>query len=274
MAAAALVIPRTYNIASVKRPATFIFVHGLGDTGEGLSPIADAMSPAFPHVKWVLPTAPRMPVTANMSERMTSWFDIYSFDFRYDQSEEDRSGMLKSARTIDQLIQKEIDAGVPPERIVLGGFSQGGAMTLLAGLSARGEEGVAGGKEGWKLGGLAVLSGWLPLHSQFREMLSPKATSMPIYWGHGTSDPIVRYKAAQDSVAQLTSNLGLALLENTTLSGDILSSTSSTSTPPAGQGNNIGETGLCFRSYKWVGHSLCAREQQDLQEFLKRVLPE
>lgn len=75
--------------------------------------------------------------------------------------------MLESARTIDKYIQDEINAGIPVERIVVGGFSQGGSMSLLAGLTARREDGLFGGKSGWKLGGVAVLSGWMPLQDAF-----------------------------------------------------------------------------------------------------------
>lgn len=96
---------------------------------------------------------------------MPGWFDLPSWNLG--DKHEDRDGMLESARTIDKYIQDEINAGIPVERIVVGGFSQGGSMSLLAGLTARREDGLFGGKSGWKLGGVAVLSGWMPLQDAF-----------------------------------------------------------------------------------------------------------
>lgn len=88
--------------------------------------------------------------------RFDHWhrFDIYSFGF---DTDEDEMGMLQSARMINGLISAEVDGGIDPRRIVLGGFSQGGAMSLLTGLT--GER---------KLAGVAVLSGWLPLRAKFK----------------------------------------------------------------------------------------------------------
>ena len=83
-------------------------------------------------------------------------FDIYSFGF---QTDEDEDGMLKSAKSINQLITRETESGIEPGRIVLGGFSQGATMSLLTGLS--GER---------KLAGLAILSGWLPMQKKFHEV--------------------------------------------------------------------------------------------------------
>lgn len=85
---------------------------------------------------------------------MKSRFDIYSFGFT---GAEDEEGMLESARSINQLITTEVDEGVDPARVVLGGFSQGGTMSLLTGLTSE-----------RKLGGLVVLSGWLPLREKFK----------------------------------------------------------------------------------------------------------
>lgn len=93
-------------------------------------------------------------------------FDIYSFGF---DTEEDEMGMLQSARLINQLITAEVDSGTDPSRIVLGGFSQGAAMSLLTGLT--GER---------KLAGIAALSGWLPLRSKFKAVgLFPPCLDLP-----------------------------------------------------------------------------------------------
>lgn len=94
-----------------------------------------------------------------------SRFDIYSFGFN---TEEDEKGMLESARKINELITEEVEAGIEPSRIILGGFSQGGTMSLLTGLT--GER---------KLGGLIVLSGWLPLRNKFKAVSEYSAQRTP-----------------------------------------------------------------------------------------------
>ena len=93
-------------------------------------------------------------VSFSEAPHLYSRFDIKSFDFN---AEEDEKGMLESSRQLNELISAEIDAGLDASRIVLGGFSQGGAMTLLTGLTSE-----------RKLAGLAVLSGFLPLHHKFK----------------------------------------------------------------------------------------------------------
>jgi predicted esterase len=130
------------------------------------------------HIKWVLPHAyvtwlpqlmlslltrlcaarPTKPVTANFGMEMPSWFDIYSFGF---DSKEDEAGMLQTRSALNALISDEVDNGTPPERVILGGFSQGAAMSLLTGLT--GER---------KLGGVVCLSGWLPLREKFKAVCS------------------------------------------------------------------------------------------------------
>jgi len=91
-------------------------------------------------------------------------FDIYSFGF---SGAEDKEGMMKSSGSINELIEQEITNGIDPSHIVLGGFSQGGAMTLLTGLTSR-----------YKLAGLTVLSGWLPLRTQVKEVSLSSAINM------------------------------------------------------------------------------------------------
>ena len=99
-------------------------------------------------------------------------FDIYSFGF---DTDEDEKGMVESARLIDQVITSEIDSGIDANRIILGGFSQGGTMSLMSGLTS-----------GRKLAGLAVLSGWLPLRNKFKSVRtsyqSLKLSESPYRW--------------------------------------------------------------------------------------------
>lgn len=113
--------------ASVKQTATIIFSHGLGDTAAGWSPFAHSLKSRHPHIKWILPTAPNQPVTLNGGMPMPSWFDIRSLTppVMGQPSMEDEAGMLTSSRRISQLISDEVDNGIPSDRIVVAGFSQG-----------------------------------------------------------------------------------------------------------------------------------------------------
>ncbi|KAA1466740.1 Phospholipase/carboxylesterase [Dentipellis sp. KUC8613] len=224
-----------------KHTATVLFIHGLGDTGDGWRPVADMFQadPGLSHVKWVLPHSPSIKVTANMGLEMPSWFDIISFGF---DCEEDETGMLRSAHAINQLISAEIDSGVPPERIVVGGFSQGAAMSLLTGLSNE-----------RKVAGIVALSGWAPLRHKLKAMASRHATSIPIFWGHGTHDPLVKFEFALDSIEFLKNRVGIPA---TTLSA-----------PDA-----AGLKGICFNTYS-TGHSTTEKELDDLKGWLKKVIP-
>ncbi|KAJ7098705.1 Phospholipase/Carboxylesterase-domain-containing protein [Mycena belliarum] len=222
--------------ALTKHTATVIFVHGLGDTGLGWKPVADMFKTDLPHVKWVLPHGPSMPVTANGGMVMPSWFDILSFGF---DTEEDQPGMLETMHSLNQLITAEVDAGIPANRIVLGGFSQGGAMSLLTGLTAE-----------RKFAGLAILSGWLPLHKSFKSMASEHAASIPIFWGHGKADPLVKFALARMSVDHLKKDIGIPEAPST---GEL--------------------KGLSFNAYEGVGHSTNQQEFDDLMVWLKKALP-
>jgi len=112
------------------------------------------LGPTLPHVKWILPHAPQQSVTANFGMIMPSWFDIKDFSFN---SAEDERGMLTSVRMLEGVIRQEVESGLDASRIVLGGFSQGGVMSLLGGLTSE-----------RKLGGVVVLSAWLPLQAKFK----------------------------------------------------------------------------------------------------------
>ncbi|KIJ69850.1 hypothetical protein HYDPIDRAFT_79026 [Hydnomerulius pinastri MD-312] len=249
-----------------KHTATVIFLHGLGDSGKGWLGIINEFKDQLPHIKWLLPNAPSRRITANWDAMFPAWFDLPSWDLG--DTNEDRVGMFESARTIDKHIQDEVDAGIPVERVVLGGFSQGGAMSILAALTARGEEGVAGGKEGWKLGGVAILSGWMLLQDEFPKMVSPHLATTPVLMCHGTVDNVVPYSLGQKAATKLTTQFNMPSLENLTLAMQVPLSGYS---PEDGK---MGVPGLSFRSYRSSGHEACDRTLEDLKVFLGRVLPQ
>ncbi|KXN89453.1 Acyl-protein thioesterase 1 [Leucoagaricus sp. SymC.cos] len=237
MAAAPIALKFLTVPAITRHTATVIFIHGLGDTGFGWKPVADLfrVDPDLHHVKWILPHSRVQPVTANMGMEMPSWFDIYSFGFKV---AEDEKGMLESKKLISQIIVDEINAGTPPSRIFLGGFSQGGAMSLLVGLTGE-----------WKLAGLSILSSWLPLRAKFKAMASPHAASVPIFWGYGTNDSLIEQSFTNASVAFLKDTLGV---------------------PPA---KCLEERGLWVESYSGMGHETCQKELDALRAFIKKHIP-
>jgi len=227
---------------TTKHTATVIFLHGLGDTGHGWSDPVSAFGrdPALSHVKWILPHAPTESVTANFGMRMPAWFDIRSFDFN---SDDDESGMLRTVSSVNQLVSAEVDSGIDPGRIVIGGFSQGAAMSILTGLTNE-----------RKLAGIVALSGWVVLRHKFKAMSSPNASSIPIFWGHGTADPLVTFQIGKTSVEFLKTNIGLSAVTS-------------------GASDAATLEGVMFKEYPGLQHGASPRELVDLKEWLKKILP-
>lgn len=172
--------------ATAKHTATLIFFHGLGDTGHGWASSLRAIQ--APHVKIICPTAPDMPVTLNAGFRMPSWFDLRSLD---SNTPEDEDGICKAASMVHSLVGKEIDGGIPSNRIAVGGFSQGGALAIFSALTFV-----------QPLAGIIGLSCWLPLHRKFpAEAVGNKET--PLLQCHGNCDPVLPYKWGQLSASIL-----------------------------------------------------------------------
>ena len=152
-------------------------MHGLGADARDFYGIPPELGlPAELHVRYVFPNAPRMPVTINQGLLMRAWYDVAGFGVR----DQDESGIRRSAEWIDELIGREAARGVPANRIVLGGFSQGGAMALFAGL--RYPEALAG---------VMCLSGYLLLPDALDAEASDANRSVSIFQAHGTADPMV-----------------------------------------------------------------------------------
>eukprot|EP01135_Chromosphaera_perkinsii_P007237 Nk52_evm45s745 gene=Nk52_evmTU45s745 len=165
---------------SAKHTATVIFMHGLGDSGNGWSPVMNMLK--APHVKYICPNAPDQPVTLNMGMKMPSWYDIYSLDDK--EANEDEEGIEKSANSIKALIEQEIESGIPANRIVVGGFSQGGAIALWTGLTYTKAS----------LAGVMALSCYLPLRKKLPGVMTDANKKVPLLQCHGDSDMVVRYK--------------------------------------------------------------------------------
>ena len=168
-------------------------IHGLGDSNRGWLDVAGMMHQQMPHVKFVLPNAPTSPVTLNGGMAMPSWYDITSLD---DRANQPCAGIEESRAVVDALIAAEVAAGIPLDRIVVGGFSQGGAMSLYAGLQYPG-----------RLAGVLVMSGYLAAAEKFE--LAPAAAATPVAHFHGSDDPTVKIEWARQG-ADLLKAAGVA----------------------------------------------------------------
>jgi phospholipase/carboxylesterase len=173
--------------------ATVIVLHGLGADGYDFVPIVKEFeSLGAPRARYVFPHAPQMPVTINNGYVMRAWYDILGTDL---VRREDERGVHQSQAAVEALIAREVARGVPRRRIVLAGFSQGGAITLQVGL-----------RQPEPLAGLIVLSSYLPLSATVAAELVPAAKAVPILMAHGTQDPVVpleRGTSSRDQLQQL-----------------------------------------------------------------------
>ena len=167
--------------------SSIVWLHGLGDSGEGWAGAFDPKK--FPSTKMIFPTAPSRPITLNGGFPMPGWFDINGLD---ESSPEDRAGFAEAKARIEGIIQGEIQAGVPADKIVLGGFSQGGAVTLHVVL-----------RSSTKIAGAVVMSGWLPLKADYPQALTEVGKSMPYFHGHGDADGVVKFQWGQHSAEKL-----------------------------------------------------------------------
>jgi len=158
--------------------ASVIWLHGLGADGHDFEPIVPELKlPAELPLRFVFPHAPVRPVTLNGGMPMRAWFDIVKIGV--DQPR-DLQGMQASREAVEELIARENSRGVPTARIVLAGFSQGGAVALFAGL-----------QHPDKLAGIMALSTWLPADEGLDLKLSSANLATPIFYGHGTQDAVV-----------------------------------------------------------------------------------
>jgi lysophospholipase-2 len=169
-----------------EQSALVVISHGLGDSAEGFADVAETLAMQMPHVKFVLPTAPTQPVTMNMGMSMPSWYDIVGLDER---ANENCKGIEISRTRITSILEEEhANTGLPYRRMVLAGFSQGGALSLYTGLQLKAEQ---------KLAAVIVMSGYLPAAKTFA--VTTGLESVPVLHCHGTQDPVVQFSMAAKS---------------------------------------------------------------------------
>jgi phospholipase/carboxylesterase len=164
-----------------------IWLHGLGADGHDFEPIVGEFDRArLPPTRFVFPHAPMRPVTVNAGYVMRAWYDIVSLDF--EDSREDPAGVRESANQVEALVAREHRRGIPDPRIVLAGFSQGGAIALHTGLRHPG-----------RLAGILALSTYLPLADTLEREAAPANLEVPIFMAHGEQDGVIPYAFAAQS---------------------------------------------------------------------------
>ncbi len=179
-------------VVEPQTPATtcVIWLHGLGADGHDFEPLVPELKlPASMAVRFIFPHAPVQPVTINGGYAMRSWYDILEANLA---RRVDEQGVRESADAISALIEAQIAAGIPANKIVLAGFSQGGAITLFLGL-----------RYPRRLAGLLPLSTYLPLPEKLASERSDAMKDVPILYAHGSIDNIVPMVLAKQSVQQL-----------------------------------------------------------------------
>ncbi|HWH74784.1 MAG TPA: alpha/beta hydrolase [Methylibium sp.] len=177
--------------------ASIVWLHGLGADGHDFAPLARELDlGAVGPVRYVFPHAPMMPVTINGGYVMRAWYDILGADL---VRREDEPSLRASQRLVEALLARESARGIASRRIVLAGFSQGCAMTLLAGL-----------RHPERLAGLMGLSGYLPLAATTAAERHPANADVPLFLAHGRGDGVVPIERATSS-RDLLAGLGYAV---------------------------------------------------------------
>ncbi|MDP8566672.1 alpha/beta hydrolase [Methylophilus aquaticus] len=160
--------------------AAIIWMHGLGADGHDFEPVVHMLN--LPHIRFILPHAPYRPVTLNNGYEMRAWYDIFGLQ---PESQQDETGIRAMASEIEAMIAAELVRGIPAHRILLAGFSQGGAIALHT--AVRYPETLAG---------VLALSTYLPLRTQLATEKHPANKHMPIWMAHGLVDSVITIQTA------------------------------------------------------------------------------
>ncbi|KZO97761.1 acyl-protein thioesterase 1 [Calocera viscosa TUFC12733] len=222
--------------------ATVVLLHGLGGSGEGWLWLGEELrkKKALGGVKWVLPSAPLRAITANFGQKMPGWYDVRRVDSSDAPRVEDEDGLFETVSNVHALLDKEIQNGIPSERIVLAGFSQGAAVTLAAGLTYS-----------KKLAGIAAMSGYLMCKERVEKEKSAYVPQLPLFLAHGKDDGVVSIQRSVQSVVALEETFGYQLV---------------------GYGPDEGEGTLTVKHYDGLGHAVGDEEVEDFRRWLESVL--
>ncbi len=172
---------------------SIIWLHGLGADSRDFEQLPQMLNlPRQLPIRFILPDAPHRPITLNGGMVMRGWYDLTGMEI---VKQEDASGLDESAGIVDSLVARECTRGVPRSHIVVGGFSQGGAVALHYG--SRCEEALAG---------IVGLSTYLPLSGQLAQRIHPSTLSTPIFLAHGLFDPVLALPLGEASRQILQDN--------------------------------------------------------------------
>ena len=184
---------QTVEIETRPKPShSVIWLHGLGADGNDFVPIVQELALPPLGIRFVFPHAPMRAVTINGGFVMRAWYDIASQDIA---RKEDEAGLRQSQNMVEELIAKEVARGVPVNRIVLAGFSQGGVIALQAAL-----------RQPRQLAGVMSLSAYLPLADTLDKERNTASQNIPVFLGHGTQDnvvPLALGSASRDRLIKL-----------------------------------------------------------------------
>jgi len=158
--------------------AVVIWLHGLGADGSDFVPIVSELKlPDALSIRFIFPHAPVRPITINQGYRMRGWYDITSLDIT---NRDDEAGIVESSTILTRLCDEQIAQGIAAERIIVAGFSQGGAIALYAGL-----------RYTRALGGIMALSTYLPMKQRLQQEATVANRNTPIFMAHGLHDDVV-----------------------------------------------------------------------------------
>ncbi|MCC6533079.1 MAG: carboxylesterase [Burkholderiales bacterium] len=188
----------TIEISTGEQPdAAIIWLHGLGADGNDFVPVIDELElPPGAAVRFVFPHAPMMPVSINNGYVMRAWYDVH---FDGVDKRADDAGIRSSQLAIERLLERERERGIAPQRTLLAGFSQGGAIALQTGL-----------RHPARLAGVMALSTYLPLADSLASERAMENAATPIFMAHGRHDGVIAIQLAQRSVQRLRA-LGYAV---------------------------------------------------------------
>jgi len=176
------------EISQTENPlGSVIWLHGLGADGHDFAPVVDMLN--LPTLRFILPHAAHRKVTINNGYEMRAWYDLLGLALG---SPEDAEGIAETQATLEQLIQGELDKGIPSDKIVIAGFSQGGAMALHTAL-----------RYNKPLAGVLALSTYLPLKSSFPTEKSSQNQQTPIFMAHGSQDDVISIDTCRVSLSLL-----------------------------------------------------------------------
>jgi phospholipase/carboxylesterase len=184
----------TIEIETAPNPAAaVIWLHGLGADGNDFAPIVPELElTGAPAIRFVFPHAPMMPVTINNGHVMRAWYDVSFGDLEGKTRRADEDGVRASQARVTQLIEREVSRGIASRNIVIAGFSQGGAVALQSGL-----------RSPQQIAGIMALSTYLPMAASLAAEAAAANRDVPIFYAHGTYDPVIPLAMATDSCEKL-----------------------------------------------------------------------